>query len=265
MDEKKWDGMSKRDQEAMMEECFSYDDELRRNGHWLDGGGALKSIRTAKSLRRKDGKVIVTDGPFAETKEHLGGFGVLEASDMDQAVELMLKHPGVRYGSFEIRPINEQISEHCKPAADSPDVLAEGTKFICLGYWNEKNWNAMSAGEQEAMIEECKAYGEVLQQHGHWVGGEALESARTAKTLHPEGRKVIVTDGPFAETKEQLGGVAVYKFRDMQQAVEAWSNHPCLGAGDVLELRPADEEIDALIEARWSQIETEKSMSSVRP
>jgi hypothetical protein len=255
MDEKKWDGMSESEQEAMMEECFGYDDELRRNGHWLDGGGALASIRTAKSLRRKDGKVIVTDGPFAETKEQLGGFGVLEARDIEQAIELMSKHPGVQYGSFEIRAIDEQISEHCKPSDSLAVGRMEGTKFICLGYWNEKNWNAMSDSQREAMIEACRAYGEVLQQHGQWVGGEALESARTAKTLRPQGRKVIVTDGPFAETKEQLGGLAVYKFKDMQQAVEAWSNHPCLGAGDVLELRPADEAIDALIEARWSRLD----------
>src|SRR5688572_13818799 len=108
-EEKQWESMSKREQEAMMDECFAYDDQLRRNGHWLDGGGALQSTVTAKTLRRKGGKVIVTDGPFAETKEQLGGFGMLEARDMEHAVELMSKHPGVRFGPFEIRPIDEEI------------------------------------------------------------------------------------------------------------------------------------------------------------
>ena len=71
---------------------------------------ALQSGRTAKTLRWQDGKVIVTDGPFAETKEVLGGFFVFEARDVDHAVELMSKHPGVRMGPFEIRPADEQAN-----------------------------------------------------------------------------------------------------------------------------------------------------------
>jgi hypothetical protein len=254
-DEKQWQSMSKHEQEQMLEECFAYDDQLRRNGHWLDGGGALQGTPSAKTLRLKRGKLIVSDGPFAETKEQLGGFGVLEAEDMQQAVELMSKHPGVRFGPFEIRPIDEEVSEHCKAGVDLADIAADGMKFICLKYGDEKTWNAMSASEREAIIDECAAYGDTLSQHGHWVGGEALASANTAKTLRPRGRNVIVTDGPYAETKEQLGGLAVFSFRDIEQAVEAWSNHPCLASGDSLEIRPADEEIDALIEARWSRLE----------
>jgi hypothetical protein len=255
-EEKQWESMSKPQQEAMMEECFAYDDELRRNGHWLDGGGALQSTRTAKTLRRRQGKLLVTDGPFAETKEHLGGFGVLEARDMDQAVELMSKHPGVRIGPFEIRPIDEEIGEHVKSAADSLDSVKEGIKTVCLLYGDENAWSAMSTSQRTARIEQCISYAErTLQQHGQSVGGAALQNSHTAKTLRAKGRKVVVTDGPFAETKEQLGGLAVFRFRDMETAVEAWSNHPCVAMGDTLEIRPADEEIEAVIEARWSQIE----------
>jgi hypothetical protein len=65
-----------------------------------------------------------------------------------------------------------------------------------------------------------------------------------------KGGKVLVTDGPYAETKEQLGGVAMHTFHDIEQAVEAWSTHPCLRLGDVLEIRPADEEFNARIAAR---------------
>jgi hypothetical protein len=112
MDEQKWDAMSKREQDAMMQECFAYDDVLRRNGHFV-GGEALQSARTAKTLQWKGGKVLVTDGPFAETKELLGGLLVLEAKDMNHAVELMSKHPGVRLGGpFEIRPVEEIAEVH---------------------------------------------------------------------------------------------------------------------------------------------------------
>ena len=104
---------------ALMEECFAYDDELRRGGHFL-GGEALETHNLAKTVRMRDGKVVVTDGPYAETKEQLGGILLLEARDMAHAVELMSKHPGVKFGPFEVRPadvsVNEMIAARSKTA-----------------------------------------------------------------------------------------------------------------------------------------------------
>ena len=94
----------------MMEECFAYDDELRRGGHFL-GGEALQSARKAVTLRFKNGSLNVTDGPYAETKEMLGGILLLEARDLNQALELMSKHPRVEVGPFEIRPADEAINQ----------------------------------------------------------------------------------------------------------------------------------------------------------
>lgn len=98
------------DAQRMMEECFAYDDELRRGGHFL-GGEALDSARDAVTLRMKNGKVEVTDGPYVETKETLGGILLLEARDLNHAIALMSKHPAVRMGNtFEIRPANEAMN-----------------------------------------------------------------------------------------------------------------------------------------------------------
>ncbi len=97
------------DAQRMMEECFAYDDVLRRGEHFL-GGEALDSARNAVTLRMKDGEVQVTDGPYVETKETLGGFLLLEARDLNHAIALMSKHPGVRITTFEIRPVNEAMS-----------------------------------------------------------------------------------------------------------------------------------------------------------
>jgi hypothetical protein len=94
----------------MMEECFAYDDELRRGGHFL-GGEALDFATKAVTLTADGGAVQATDGPFAETKEMLGGILLLEARDMDHAVALMSKHPGVRMGPFEIRPSHEAVNQ----------------------------------------------------------------------------------------------------------------------------------------------------------
>jgi hypothetical protein len=102
MDPKKWETMSERERNAMMDECFAYDDVLRKKGHFV-GGEALQSAENATTLRWKNGKVSITDGPYAETKEQLGGILVLEAKDLNHAIQLMSKHPGVKAGPFEIR------------------------------------------------------------------------------------------------------------------------------------------------------------------
>jgi hypothetical protein len=253
-DEKLWDSMSKEERESMIEECFAYDDTLRQGSHWTGVGEALQSSRAAKTLRSKGGKVIVTNGPYAETKEQLGGLGVIEARDLDHAVALMANHPAIRFGAIEIRPIDGELTERCQPKSDNTDAQARGMKFVCLGYGDENTWNAMSNSEREGLIEECMAYDEVLRKYGLSVGGVALQSDRTAKTLRSRGGRVVVTDGPYAETKEQLGGIAINKFTDIDRALEAWLKHPCLRVGDVLEIRPADEEFNARIAARESLV-----------
>jgi hypothetical protein len=107
----KWDSLTEAQRKSMMEECFAYDDELRKNGHFL-GGEALQGPRNAATLRWQEGKVTVTDGPYAETKEQIGGILLLEARDLNHAIQLMSKHPGVRLGGpFEIRPSAETINE----------------------------------------------------------------------------------------------------------------------------------------------------------
>jgi hypothetical protein len=116
MDPKKWEGMTEGDLNTFVDGCFDYDDVLRENGHFA-GGEALQPPHTATTLRFQDGKVTVTDGPYAETKEQLGGILILEAKDLNHAIQLMSKHPGVRGGPFEIRP-----------AADLTEMVAESAR-----------------------------------------------------------------------------------------------------------------------------------------
>lgn len=109
--EGKWEKLSPSERETMMTECFAYDAELRKGGHFI-GGEALAGPREAVTLRADGGKVSVTDGPYAETKEQIGGILFLEANDLNHAIQLMSKHPGVRLGGpFEIRPASQEINE----------------------------------------------------------------------------------------------------------------------------------------------------------
>jgi hypothetical protein len=113
IEEKKWETMSDSERNAMLDDCFAYDDVLRENGHFA-GAEALQSPRNGITLRSKNGKVVITDGPYAETKEQLGGLLVLEATDLNHAIQLMSRHPGVKAGPFEIRPaadLTEMIRE----------------------------------------------------------------------------------------------------------------------------------------------------------
>jgi hypothetical protein len=99
--------MTDGDRDAMFDRCLEYDDHLRANGHWA-GGEPLQPAETALTLYWKNGKVATTDGPYAETKEQLGGILVLEARDMNHAVQLMSQHPALTYGNiFEIRPAGD--------------------------------------------------------------------------------------------------------------------------------------------------------------
>ena len=109
----KFENMNESERNAMVDGCFAYDDVLRSNGHFA-GGEALQPPSSAVTLRFKGGKVTATDGPYAETKEQIGGILILEADNLDHAIELMSKHPGVRVGPFEIRPaadLGEMIRE----------------------------------------------------------------------------------------------------------------------------------------------------------
>ena len=123
-------------------------------------------------------------------------------------------------------------------------------KFVCLGYIENGKWERTSEPERNAMMEECFAYDDVLRRGGHFAGGEALQSSHTARTLRFESGRVTVTDGPYAETKEQLGGILLLEARDLDHAVELMSKHPGVRLGGPFEIRPAAEEINELVAAR---------------
>ncbi|ATC66016.1 dehydrogenase [Nibricoccus aquaticus] len=88
---------------AMVDSCFAYDEQLRANKHFK-GGEGLQPAFTAKTLRYTRDQLVITDGPYAETKEQIGGIMILDARDLDHAVELISKHPGAKFGPWEIRP-----------------------------------------------------------------------------------------------------------------------------------------------------------------
>jgi hypothetical protein len=111
-------------------------------------------------------------------------------------------------------------------------------KYLCFGYYNKSKFDAMTESERNAMFDNCLDYDDHLRANGHWGGGEALQGPETALTLSWKNGKVATTDGPYAETKEQLGGILVLEARDMNHAVELMNRHPALTYGNTFEIRP---------------------------
>jgi hypothetical protein len=103
-DEKVWDKYSEEDRGKMYGEYMKFTQGIKDNGKYV-GGNPLKPTSTATTVRVRDGKQLVTDGPFAETKEQLGGYYLIEATDLDDAIKVAANIPGARVGSVEVRPI----------------------------------------------------------------------------------------------------------------------------------------------------------------
>jgi hypothetical protein len=111
-------------------------------------------------------------------------------------------------------------------------------KYLCLGYYEQKTWQAMPSREREALLQECQAYDEALWKSGYYLCGNALPGADGATTLRFEGGEVSITAGPFAHTKEQLGGILVLEAKDLNHAIQLMSQLPCIQMGGCLEIRP---------------------------
>jgi hypothetical protein len=109
-EEKKLNDLSRSEWDALRSETLAYVDNLRESGH-LILTHALKSAQTATTLQVRNDRLLMTDGPFAETKEQIGGFFLIEARDLNEAIQLAGKWPSARLGSIEVRPIEEELQQ----------------------------------------------------------------------------------------------------------------------------------------------------------
>jgi hypothetical protein len=115
-------------------------------------------------------------------------------------------------------------------------------KYLCLAYEEEEKLNALSRSEWDALRGETLAYVEALRKSGHLIVTQALQSARTGATVQVRSGKLSVTDGPFAETKEQLGGFFLIDAKDLNEAIQVASRWPSARLGSI-EVRPIEEEL----------------------
>jgi hypothetical protein len=191
------------------------------------GGEALESAATATTIRHGDGEPLVTAGPYAETVEALGGLYVLEADTLDDAIELARQIPAALDGWVSLRPMVEWF-DRGKEASGSGQTL----RYVAFIYGKEAEgdqpdtpaWDEGLAAHQRFM----DAVGDAVQ------AGGAVHPVATATTVQVRDGEVIVTDGPFAESAEVVGGFYVLRATDRDAAVAVARQIPA----EVIELRP---------------------------
>jgi hypothetical protein len=145
------------------------------------------------------------------------------------------------FGALSKSGITERLTVERPEKADKSVTVKEGKgkmKYVCLGYIEPGSFENLSENERNAMMDECFTYDGILRENGHFASGEALQGPNTAVTLRWKRDKVSVTDGPYAETKEQIGGILILEARDLEHAIELMSKHPGVKAGP-FEIRPA--------------------------
>ena len=109
VDEKKMRALSKSEGQSLDDASIAHDQTLRKSGQLL-AAQALEPVRSAATVKVRKGKVMITDGPFAETKEQVGGFLLIEAKDRDEAIQLASRVPVASYGTIEVRPVKELVA-----------------------------------------------------------------------------------------------------------------------------------------------------------
>ena len=195
-------------------------------------GDPLQSVQTATTIRLQGGRRVTLDGPFAETREQLGGYYILECSKED-AVALAALVPSARHGSIEVRP----MAGHDIRVIDPP----RKTRYMLMFYGVEANYPPMAPGEISAAVAPHQQFTNAAIERGEFVAGDALGPTSEAVTVRVRDGKTLVTDGPFAETREQLGGFYILNVRDLDRMLELASKFPVNDEAGCIEIRPLQE------------------------
>ncbi|WP_151084365.1 YciI family protein [Nocardioides cynanchi] len=221
--------------------------EMTARGLLLDGS-KLQPISDATTVRAPEGRTVVTDGPFAETKEQVAGYDVIDCPDLDSAVAVAAAHPTTHIGSIEVRAFAPGMPDPVVPAAPAPGKY----RYLMLVCADLRRAMAAAAADPEgfaadrerettagAGVEETNDDVDVWIENAgsRRLYGWELEFPDRAVTVRRVDDRVVTTDGPFAETKEQIAGYDLLECDDLDDAIAIATSHPVAGGG-VLELRP---------------------------
>ena len=221
---------------ACMVESMRISDGLAAQGKYV-ASSPLQTVATAATVRVRDGETLITDGPFAETTEQLGGYYILELAHLDEAIAVASKLPPARKGTVEIRPLLSL--DGLPPARPLPAHADQGSRqpFMLLCYDDEATWRAAGPGAQREAMVEAGSLARDLDRAGQYLSAAPLHSVEMATCVRVRDGKRVITDGPFAETNEVLGGYYVILAGSRGEAIRIAARHPGGRLGSV-EVRP---------------------------
>ncbi len=210
--------------------------ELNAKGQFR-GASPLQPSATATSVRMRNGQHLVTAGPFAETTEQLGGYYLLDVPNLDEAITIAARLPAAEQGTVEIRPV---LSIEGLPADKNFATKEHHQKVMLICYDDEQAWDSAGQDVFHAAISEAVKMTHQLDAEGKFLTASPLHPVATATSVRVRDGKRIVTDGPFAETREVVGGYYLLVVKDTDEAIEIAARHPGLRYGGV-EIRPVIE------------------------
>jgi hypothetical protein len=211
-------------------------DELAGRGQFVDAS-PLDPVATAATVRIRNGQTLVTDGPFAETTEQLGGYYVVDLPDLDAAIAVAARLPPATKGTVEIRPMF--VLDGLPPARPISAVESNSTAtpYLLLCYDDEAAWRAAGPEALRAAMAQATANCQRLHEAGAYVSASPLHPPATATCVRVREGKRVITDGPFAETHEVLGGYILFLAGSRDEALRVAAQHPGAPLGSV-EIRP---------------------------
>jgi hypothetical protein len=224
-------------------ELTAWAEEMVGRGIELDGA-RLFPTSDATTVRVPDGDVQVTDGPFAETKEQIAGYDVLDCADLDTAIAVAAAHPTLHVGAIEVRAFDDGM-----PTPEVPETVADGMRrYLMLVCADMRRAMAATTAqtpspdlwdppEPELPDAEDDVERWIADAGPRRIYGWPLQLPSQAVTVRRVDGRVVTTDGPFAETKEQVAGFDLLECRDLDDAISVAAGHPVAGGG-ALEIRP---------------------------
>jgi hypothetical protein len=197
-------------------------------------GRELDLPETAATVRVRGGETMVTDGPFAETKEFVAGFDLLECADFNEAIEVAARCPISWFQAIEIRPFTGELR-----LGERALAFGRGEDGAARPYLLSRWMGGIPAApfDDQAVQDEGEAWRQDLEARGLHVLGNALEGADTATTVRVRDGETLLSDGPGSETAGFIAGIDVVSCADRRQAIELAAAHP-IARYHAIEVRP---------------------------
>ena len=194
----------------------------------------LHPVATGSTVRIRDGQRIITAGPFAETIEQLGGYYLIDVDNLDEAIAISGRLPPARKGTVEIRPLFKLDDLPTEKLTAEPTASETPLKtFMLLCYDDEEAWRNAGPEAHHAAMLEAVALTHRLDAHGQYLSASPLHPIATATSVRVRHGQRLVSDGPFAETREILGGYYLILAQDQAAALEIAAQHSGARVGAV--------------------------------